>query len=420
MNGAAAPRGSNLDSRFRGKGREGSFFRFFCLTVFCFAVAKYKKTFPAKAGIQIGLLLYNAKRFITLDFRAMNPPPAAVSVAAASGGGATRAPAADEKRGAQSAPNAPAAPADKAQAKADKAQTTADKAQNQGGKKTAAAGAPPPKPPKAKKSGGGFFGRFLLFMMSAGALFAAAAAWREAQDLRIETARATQTAGTGARRAADENAAKIDATRKTAAQISARLDNLESQIDSLRKTARATKADLPLDGIDLRLALVDLRLHADGDTAAAARAVDALARAKGLRPDESAALTAAAARLKETPSRARVVSEIESLVAILRDPPKTALSGAGWRGVVADLFQIRRDANADAREIFAAARDDLQNAALAARARDDSGLGDSLAAARRRWRQARAHLSPEAAATGDVKMSVLESLQPPFYRLPAR
>ena len=256
--------------------------------------------------------------------------------------------------------------------------------------------------------------------MSAGALFAAAAAWREAQDLRIETARATQTAGAGARRAADENAAKIDATRKTAAQISARLDNLESQIDSLRKTARATKADLPLDGIDLRLALVDLRLHADGDTAAAARAVDALARAKGLRPDESAALTAAAARLKETPSRARVVSEIESLVAILRDPPKTALSGAGWRGVVADLFQIRRDANADAREIFAAARDDLQNAALAARARDDAGLGDSLAAARRRWRQARAHLSPEAAATGDVKMSVLESLQPPFYRLPAR
>ena len=416
MNGAAAPRDSNLDSRFRGKGREGSLFRFFCLTVFCFAVAKYKKTFPAKAGIQIGLLLYNAKRFITLDFRAMNPPPAAVSAAAASGGGAARSPAADEKRGAQSAPNAPAAPADKAQAKA-------DKAQNQGGKKsaaTAAAGAPPPKPPKAKKAGGGFFGRFLLFMMSAGALFAAAAAWREAQDLRIETARATQTAGAGARRAADENAAKIDATRKTAAQISARLDNLESQIDSLRKTARATKADLPLDGIDLRLALVDLRLHADGDTAAAARAVDALARAKGLRPDESASLTAAAARLKETPSRARVVSEIESLVAILRDPPKTALSGAGWRGVVADLFQIRRDANADAREIFAAARDDLQNAALAARARDDTGLGDSLAAARRRWRQARAHLSPEAAATGDVKMSVLESLQPPFYRLPAR
>ena len=357
----------------------------------------------------------------------MNPPPAAVSVAAASGGGAARSPAADEKRGAQSAANAPAAPADKAQTTADKAQTTADKAQtkvdkaqNQGGKKAAAAGAPPPKPPKAKKAGGGFFGRFLLFMMSAGALFAAAAAWREAQDLRIETARATQTAGAGARRAADENAAKIDATRKTAAQISARLDNLESQIDSLRKTARATKADLPLDGIDLRLALVDLRLHADGDTAAAARAVDALARAKGLRPDESAALTAAAARLKETPSRARVVSEIESLVAILRDPPKTALSGAGWRGVVADLFQIRRDANADAREIFAAARDDLQNAALAARARDDAGLGDSLAAARRRWRQARAHLSPEAAATGDVKMSVLESLQPPFYRLPAR
>ena len=346
----------------------------------------------------------------------MNPPPAAVSAAAASGGGAARSPAADEKRGAQSASNAPAAPADKAQ-------TKADKAQNQGGKKSAAAaavGAPPPKPPKAKKAGGGFFGRFLLFMMSAGALFAAAAAWREAQDLRIETARATQTAGAGARRAADENAAKIDATRKTAAQISARLDNLESQIDSLRKTARATKADLPLDGIDLRLALVDLRLHADGDTAAAARAVDALARAKGLRPDESAALTAAAARLKETPSRARVVSEIESLVAILRDPPKTALSGAGWRGVVADLFQIRRDANADAREIFAAARDDLQNAALAARARDDSGLGDSLAAARRRWRQARAHLSPEAAATGDVKMSVLESLQPPFYRLPTR
>ena len=420
MNGAAAPRDSNLDSRFRGKGREGSLFRFFCLTVFCFAVAKYKKTFPAKAGIQIGLLLYNAKRFITLDFRAMNPPPAAVSVAAASGGGAARSPAADEKRGAQSASNAPAAPADKAQTTADKAQTTANKAQNQGGKKTAAAGAPPPKPPKAKKSGGGFFGRFLLFMMSAGALFAAAAAWREAQDLRIETARATQTAGAGARRAADENAAKIDATRKTAAQISARLDNLESQIDSLRKTARATKADLPLDGIDLRLALVDLRLHADGDTAAAARAVDALARAKGLRPDESASLTAAAARLKETPSRARVVSEIESLVAILRDPPKTALSGAGWRGVVADLFQIRRDANADAREIFAAARDDLQNAALAARARDNAGLGDSLAAARRRWQQARAHLSPEAAATGDVKMSVLESLQPPFYRLPAR
>ena len=420
MNGAAAPRGSNLDSRFRGKGREGSLFRFFCLTVFCFAVAKYKKTFPAKAGIQIGLLLYNAKRFITLDFRAMNPPPAAVSVAAASGGGATRSPAADEKRGAQSAANAPATSADKAQTTADKAQTKADKTQNQGGKKSAAAGAPPPKPPKAKKAGGGFFGRFLLFMMSAGALFAAAAAWREAQDLRIETARATQTAGAGARRAADENAAKIDATRKTAAQISARLDNLESQIDSLRKTARATKADLPLDGIDLRLALVDLRLHADGDTAAAARAVDALARAKGLRPDESASLTAAAARLKETPSRARVVSEIESLVAILRDPPKTALSGAGWRGVVADLFQIRRDANADAREIFAAARDDLQNAALAARARDDSGLGDSLAAARRRWRQARAHLSPEAAATGDVKMSVLESLQPPFYRLPAR
>ena len=257
-------------------------------------------------------------------------------------------------------------------------------------------------------------------MMSAGALFAAAAAWHEAQGLRIETARATQTAGAGARRAADENAAKIDATRKTAAQISARLDNLESQIDSLRKTARATKADLPLDGIDLRLALVDLRLHADGDTAAAARAVDALARAKGLRPDESASLTAAAARLKETPSRARVVSEIESLVAILRDPPKTALGGAGWRGVVADLFQIRRDANADAREIFAAARDDLQNAALAARARDDAGLGDSLAAARRRWRQARDHLSPEAAATGDVKMSVLESLQPPFYRLPTR
>ena len=413
MNGAAAPRGSNLDSRFRGKGREGSLFRFFCLTVFCFAVAKYKKTFPAKAGIQIGLLLYNAKRFITLDFRAMNPPPAAVSVAAASGGGAARSPAADEKRGAQSASNAPAAPSDKAQ-------TKVDKAQNQGGKKTAAAGAPPPKPAKAKKAGGGFFGRFLLFMMSAGALFAAAAAWREAQDLRIETARATQTAGAGARRAADENAAKIDATRKTAAQISARLDNLESQIDSLRKTARATKADLPLDGIDLRLALVDLRLHADGDTAAAARAVDALARAKGLRPDESASLTAAAARLKETPSRARVVSEIESLVAILRDPPKTALGGAGWRGVVADLFQIRRDANADAREIFAAARDDLQNAALAARARDDAGLGDSLAAARRRWRQARAHLSPEAAATGDVKMSVLESLQPPFYRLPAR
>ena len=416
MNGAAAPRGSNLDSRFRGKGRDGSLFRFFCLTVFCFAVAKYKKTFPAKAGIQIGLLLYNAKRFITLDFRAMNPPPAAVSVAAASGGGATRSPAADEKRGAQSASNAPAAPADKAQ-------TTADKAQNQGGKKSAAAaavGAPPPKPPKAKKAGGGFFGRFLLFMMSAGALFAAAAAWHEAQGLRIETARATQTAGAGARRAADENAAKIDATRKTAAQISARLDNLESQIDSLRKTARATKADLPLDGIDLRLALVDLRLHADGDTAAAARAVDALARAKGLRPDESASLTAAAARLKETPSRARVVSEIESLVAILRDPPKTALSGAGWRGVVADLFQIRRDANADAREIFAAARDDLQNAALAARARDDSGLGDSLAAARRRWRQARDHLSPEAAATGDVKMSVLESLQPPFYRLSTR
>ena len=343
----------------------------------------------------------------------MNPPPAAVSAAAASGGGAARSPAADEKRGAQSASNAPAAPADKAQ-------TKVDKAQNQGSKKTAAAGAPPPKPPKAKKAGGGFFGRFLLFMMSAGALFAAAAAWREAQDLRIETARATQTAGAGARRAADENAAKIDATRKTAAQISARLDNLESQIDSLRKTARATKADLPLDGIDLRLALVDLRLHADGDTAAAARAVDALARAKGLRPDESASLTAAAARLKETPSRARVVAEIESLVAILRDPPKTALSGAGWRGVVADLFQIRRDANADAREIFAAARDDLQNAALAARARDDSGLGDSLAAARRRWRQARDHLSPEAAATGDVKMSVLESLQPPFYRLPAR
>ena len=414
------PRGSNLDSRFRGKGGEGSLFRFFCLTVFCFAVAKYKKTFPAKAGIQIGLLLYNAKRFITLDFRAMNPPPAAVSAAAASGGGAARSPAADEKRGAQSAVNAPAAPADKAQTTADKAQTKADKAQNQGGKKTTAAGAPPPKPAKAKKAGGGFFGRFLLFMMSAGALFAAAAAWREAQDLRIETARATQTAGAGARRAADENAAKIDATRKTAAQISARLDNLESQIDSLRKTARATKADLPLDGIDLRLALVDLRLHADGDTAAAARAVDALARAKGLRPDESAALTAAAARLKETPSRARVVSEIESLVAILRDPPKTALGGAGWRGVVADLFQIRRDANADAREIFAAARDDLQNAALAARARDDTGLGDSLAAARRRWRQARAHLSPEAAATGDVKMSVLESLQPPFYRLPAR
>ena len=365
-------------------------------------------------------MLYNAKRFITLDFRAMNPPPAAVSVAAASGGGATRSPAADEKRGAQSASNAPAAPADKAQTTADKAQTKVDKAQNQGGKKAAAAGAPPPKPPKAKKAGGGFFGRFLLFMMSAGALFAAAAAWREAQDLRIETARATQTAGAGARRAADENAAKIDATRKTAAQISARLDNLESQIDSLRKTARATKADLPLDGIDLRLALVDLRLHADGDTAAAARAVDALARAKGLRPDESASLTAAAARLKETPSRARVVSEIESLIAILRDPPKTALSGAGWRGVVADLFQIRRDANADAREIFAAARDDLQNAALAARARDDAGLGDSLAAARRRWRQARAHLSPEAAATGDVKMSVLESLQPPFYRLPTR
>ena len=346
----------------------------------------------------------------------MNPPPAAVSAAAASGGGAARSPAADEKRGAQSAPNAPAA-------SADKAQTAADKAQNQGGKKSAAAaavGAPPPKPPKAKKAGGGFFGRFLLFMMSAGALFAAAAAWHEAQGLRIETARATQTAGAGARRAADENAAKIDATRKTAAQISARLDNLESQIDSLRKTARATKADLPLDGIDLRLALVDLRLHADGDTAAAARAVDALARAKGLRPDESASLTAAAARLKETPSRARVVSEIESLVAILRDPPKTALSGAGWRGIVADLFQIRRDANADAREIFAAARDDLQNAALAARARDDTGLGDSLAAARRRWRQARAHLSPEAAATGDVKMSVLESLQPPFYRLPTR
>ena len=405
---------------FAGKGERVRFFAFFCLTVFCFAVAKYKKTFPAKAGIQIGLLLYNAKRFITLDFRAMNPPPAAVSVAAASGGGAARSPAADEKRGAQSASNAPAAPADKAQATAGKAQTKVDKAQNQGGKKSAAVGAPPPKPPKAKKAGGGFFGRFLLFMMSAGALFAAAAAWREAQDLRIETARATQTAGAGARRAADENAAKIDATRKTAAQISARLDNLESQIDSLRKTARATKADLPLDGIDLRLALVDLRLHADGDTAAAARAVDALARAKGLRPDESASLTAAAARLKETPSRARVVSEIESLVAILRDPPKTALSGAGWRGVVADLFQIRRDANADAREIFAAARDDLQNAALAARARDDSGLGDSLAAARRRWRQARAHLSPEAAATGDVKMSVLESLQPPFYRLPTR
>ena len=417
MNGAAAPRGSNLDSRFRGKGGEGSLFRFFCLTVFCFAVAKYKKTFPAKAGIQIGLLLYNAKRFITLDFRAMNPPPAAVSAAAASGGGAARSPAADEKRGAQSASNAPA---DKAQTTADKAQTKVDKAQNQGGKKAVAAGAPPPKPPKAKKAGGGFFGRFLLFMMSAGALFAAAAAWHEAQGLRIETARATQTAGAGARRAADENAAKIDATRKTAAQISARLDNLESQIDSLRKTARATKADLPLDGIDLRLALVDLRLHADGDTAAAARAVDALARAKGLRPDESASLTAAAARLKETPSRARVVSEIESLVAILRDPPKTALGGAGWRGVVADLFQIRRDANADAREIFAAARDDLQNAALATRARDDAGLGDSLAAARRRWRQARAHLSPEAAATGDIKMSVLESLQPPFYRLPTR